>query len=543
MKYHLLPSLIALLLIQSFAHHIFAQPNRCVANTFQHWWDVQHYFLDLDFNIEDTTIAGSLTVTATVIAPANDTIQLDLHPNFSVTEVTDVQQLPYQRLAFVRRGYQLLIIKQHHLKSQNKELKIKVAYHGKIPQAQQPPWSGGLTVSASNGDLPFWGVTCQMDGSSTFFPSKDLLSDEPDQGVLLQYTVPNTVRAEGNGRLIQQTENREKTTTYLYQVLNPINSYNITFYIGDYKTLSSKVSTLHGKLDYSFSFLKENREKAKILFQEIPTLIQIFEYWCGPYPFYEDGYKLVEAPYLGMEHQSAVAYGNEYLPGYLGLDRSGTGVGLWFDFILVHETAHEWFGNNISTVRLCDLWIHEGFATYMESLYIEQRFDRIAADSYRNGKKKNILNKNPIISDCNLCQKGDGDEYDKAAALVHHLRLMLQDDELFRTLLKDMNRVFYHKIIDTDQFTAFLQSYFKRDISKVLQQYLFTASIPKLDVEIQGNNTIKYRWRRCIKGFDMPYFIWINEEMQYLYPTEDWQSLSIKPSDNIRLSEDWLIDF
>jgi len=306
--------------------------------------------------------------------------------------------------------------------------------------------------------------------------------------------------------------------TYVWNVVNPINNYDIIPYIGKYVNWHEEYAGEKGKLDCNFWVLDYNLERAKPQFKQADSMLHCFEYWMGPYPFYEDGYKLVEAPHLGMEHQSAVAYGNKFGNGYLGRDLSGTGWGLKWDFIIVHESGHEWFGNNITTNDLADMWVHEGFTNYTETLYTTCQDGVEAGNDYCIGTRKNIRNDKPIIAAYGVNEEGSGDMYYKGGNMLHIIRQILGDSS-FRGLLHGLNAEFYHKTVTSAQIEEYVSKYAHRDLSKIFDQYLRTVKVPVLEYKLNAGGGLSYRWRNCVKGFDMP----VKAAAEWIFPTEEWK--------------------
>ncbi|MEO9257223.1 MAG: M1 family aminopeptidase, partial [Crocinitomicaceae bacterium] len=329
----------------------------------------------------------------------------------------------------------------------------------------------------------------------------------------------------GNGRLIESIKKGGKTISH-WRVVNPINLYDVTFYIGDYVHWSDTLNGEKGVLNLDYYVLRENLDRAKLQFAMVKQMIHCFEFWLGPYPFYEDGYKLVESPYLGMEHQSAVAYGNDYKMGYYGMDRSHTGVGLLFDFIIVHESAHEWFGNSISANDVAYSWIQEGFTTYCESIFTECAFGKEQATKYQLGQWNIISNKSPIEGVVDMCDGGSVDQYEKASSIIHMIRQIINDDEQFRQLLRALNKTFYHKTVDGPTVEKFINDFTKHDFTQVFNQYLRTVQIPRLAFKMV-DSTLSYRWDNTIDEFDMPVLIQIDEVQQWLFPTNLWQDTTL----------------
>ncbi|MCX6210543.1 MAG: M1 family aminopeptidase, partial [Bacteroidetes bacterium] len=303
-------------------------------------------------------------------------------------------------------------------------------------------------------------------------------------------------------------------------VTQPINTYCIVPYIGNYINFTDTFVGEKGTLDLSYWVLDYNKEKAQEQFKQVKPMLKAFEYWFGAYPFYEDGYKLVEAPYLGMEHQSAIAYGNGFQNGYKGRDLSGSGWGLKWDFIIVHESGHEWFANSITTNDIADMWVHEGFTNYSEVLFTEYYYGKEAANDYCYGLRKNIANDIPIIGPYGVNKEGSGDMYYKASNMIHSIRNALNNDKKFRKILRGMNEKFYHKTIDGKDIEQYLIEQTGLDLQKTFDQYLTTIQIPTLEYYFKGKKLF-YRYSNCIDGFNMP--ITIPSNNKTIIPTTSWQ--------------------
>ncbi|MBS1932478.1 MAG: M1 family metallopeptidase, partial [Bacteroidetes bacterium] len=393
--------------------------------------------------------------------------------------------------------------------------------------AVRPPWDGGWIFAKDKLGRPWMSVACEGLGASVWYPCKDYLGDEPDNGASLSITVPDTLNAIGNGRLQEKKNNNDGTTTYTWAVVNPINNYNIIPYIGKYVTWHEDYKGEKGKLDCDYWVLDYNFEKAKKHFAAVDSMLKAFEFWFGPYPFYEDGYKLIEAPHLGMEHQSAVAYGNNFGVGYRGRDLSGTGRGLNWDFIIVHESGHEWFGNNITCKDLADEWIHEGFTSFSETLYVTYWFGKQAGNEYNIGIRKNIVNKYPIISNYGVNQGHfDTDEYYKSSNMLQLIRQVINDDEKFRQILIGLNKTFYHQTVSTSQVENYITKKSGIDFSKVFDQYLRNTSIPVLEYKTE-KNSVSFRFTNCVSGFEIPIKTTISNKEIWIRPTEKWQQLGL----------------
>ena len=479
------------------------------------WWDVMYYNITVQPDYINKTIRGKNNITFKTIA-AGKRMQIDMQEPMEITAIT-FKSLP---LTFQREG-NVYHVNFPAAPAAGSTQQIDISFAGKPREAVRPPWDGGWIWKTDANGNPWMSVACQGLGASVWYPCKDIQSDEPDSGASLTIIVPDTLVAVGNGRLKNMKKNNDGTSTYTWQVVNPINNYNIIPYIGKYVNFTEIFEGEKGKLDCSYWVLDYNLEKAKNQFKQVALMLKCFEYWFGPYPFYEDSYKLVEAPHLGMEHQSAVGYGNKFANGYLGRDLSGTGWGLKWDFIIVHESGHEWFANNITSKDLADMWIHEGITNYSETLFTECQFGKEAGRDYVIGTRKNITNNIPIIGPYGVNREGSGDMYYKGGNMMHTIRQVINNDSTFRNILRGLNKTFYHQTVTTQQIENYISTASGIDFSKVFDQYLRTIKIPVLEYKIE-NGMLSYRWSNCVKGFDLPLKINCNGE-QWLKPTEEWQ--------------------
>jgi aminopeptidase N len=495
------------------------------------WWDVTYYNIHIRPDYEKKFISGTNEIKFKVIKKGK-TMQIDLQEPLRIKTIS----WNNQSLQYTRSG-NVFFVTFPSLLEPGKEETINVSFDGSPQIAKHPPWDNGWIFTKDKMGRPWMTVTCEGLGASAWFPCKDHLSDEPDDGASLSITVPDTLIAIGNGRLQEKKNNADGTTTYTWAVVNPINNYNIIPYIGKYVTWHEDYQGEKGKLDCDYWVLDYDLDKAKIQFREVDSMLKCFEYWFGPYPFYEDGYKLIEAPHLGMEHQSAVAYGNGFQKGYSGKDLSGTGWGMKWDFIIVHESGHEWFGNNISCKDIADEWIHEGFTCYSETIYTEYYFGKEAGNEYNRGIRKNIVNKTPIIRKYGVnTGPDDTDEYYKGSNMIQAIRLIIDNDSLFRQILRGLNKTFYHQTVTTKQIEDYISINAKINFSKVFDQYLRTTKIPVLQYK-QNGYALSYRWSNCVKGFNMP--LKINfKGSRWIRPTEKWQHLSLYPEGDKNFSVD-----
>lgn len=488
------------------------------------WWNVTRYDIAIQPNYLQKTLQGSNNIGFTVTEnSAGKKMQIDLKDPLAIDSV-------------LFAGKKITFAKTHsvwhlHMPALKKGQSgvVSVYYSGKPHEAIRAPWDGGWTFTKDSLGRPWMTVTCQgAAGASIWYPCKDHQSDEPDKGASLTMRVPDTLMAIGNGRLKKTIPHGDGTTSYHWEVINPINNYNIIPYIGKYVNFKEVYQGEKGKLDLNYWVLDYNEQKAKAyLPKEVHNTMKSFEYWFGPYPFYEDGYQLIDVPHTGMEHQSAVAYGNWYQPGYRKRDGSGTGWGLKWDFIVIHESGHEWFGNNITTNDLADMWIHEGFTNYSETLFIDYIFGEQAANEYNVGIRRGIRNDRPIIPPAyGVNAQGSGDMYPKGGNLLHAIKHSMNNDEKFRQILRGLNKDFYHKTVNSTQVENYINQKAGFNYSKVFDQYLRDTAIPSFEFEISGN-TVKYRYTNCIKGFNLPITLKNKQTVVRLEPTDQWKTATL----------------
>ena len=497
------------------------------------WWDLKYYDLRVKVNPSEKAIAGSTSVFYEVLKPYQ-TIQIDLQPPLQIEKVTQ----DGQELSFKKDGANAYMISLKKAQVKGKNESIVVTYSGKPIVAKRPPWDGGFQWVKDKAGNDFVATSCQGLGSSAWWPCKDHMYDECDS-MLISITVPKNLTDISNGRLRKTTENADGTKTFDWFVKNPINNYGVNENIGNYVHFDEIFEGEKGKLTMDYYVLPENLEKAKEQFKQASMMMKAFEYWFGPYPFYEDGYKLVEVPYLGMEHQSSVTYGNKYQNGYLGRDLSGTGWGLKWDFIIIHESGHEWFANNITYKDVADMWIHESFTNYSESLYTEYYFGQKAASDYVIGTRKGIRNDIPIIGSYDVNKSGSGDMYPKGGNMLHAIRQITNNDEKWRQILRGLNKTFYHQTVTTQQIEAYLSKNVGRDLSKVFDQYLRDVRIPVLEYAVEKNR-ISYRWSNCLEGFDMPVKVTVDGgKEEFIYPITSWKS--IKGKSELKVDENFYV--
>lgn len=489
-------------------------------------YDINYYHLDVKVDIDNKFISGSNEFQFT--ATENFTkLQFDLFSNLKVEKVI------YRgaEVPFTREFNAVFVNFPKEIKKGSKD-HFTVFYSGNPVIAKRAPWDGGFIFSKDKSGNPWVSVACQGFGASSWWPNKDHQSDEVDS-ILISVSVPKGLQDVSNGRLRSIIQRPDGFTQYNWFVSNPINNYNVTLYIGKYAHWTDEYKGEKGNLSLDFWSLKEDSTKARPHWDaDVKPMLKSFEHWFGPYPFYEDGYKLVQAPHLGMEHQSAVAYGNQFKMGYLGKDLSSSGWGLKFDFITIHESGHEWFGNNITTKDIADMWVHESFTNYSESLFTESKYGKAASTDYVVGIRGNIQNDIPIIGHYDVNSEGSGDMYYKGANMVHLIRQLINDDEKFRSILRGMNKTFYHKTVTTQEIEQYIAKQSGLKLNKIFDQYLRHSSIPTLEYKIE-NNQLRYRWVADIKDFDMPIKVSLKPGAYTLInPVSTWKTIAVDKSLN-----------
>ncbi|HEY3405108.1 MAG TPA: M1 family metallopeptidase [Ohtaekwangia sp.] len=479
------------------------------------WWDVIRYKVGVQPDYNARTIQGTTVIIFKTLKPGS-VMQIDLQQPMQI----DSANLEGKTVKLTRDGNAYYLHLDKPLPA-NDTFFVAIKYSGKPREAKNPPWDGGWIWAKDKKGRPWMSVACQGLGASVWYPCKDHQSDEPDNGAVLAMTVPDSLTAIGNGRLIETKSAGNGLTTFTYTIKNPINNYNIIPYIGKYEHWHETYAGAKGNLDCDYWVLDYELEKAKKQFQQVPKMLKCFEHWFGPYPFYEDGYKLIQSPHLGMEHQSAIAYGNQFLNGYLGQDLSQSGWGTKWDFIIIHESGHEWFGNNITSKDLADMWIHESFTNYSETIFTTCEYGVEAGNDYVVGIRRNIRNDSPIIGPYSVNQEGSGDMYYKGGNMLHTIRQLVNDDEKFRSILRGLNETFWHKTVTTKEIENYMCKSAGKDFSKVFDQYLRTAKIPVLEYKITDGK-LYYRWTDCVTGFDMKLKL---KNGTWISPSEKWQTL------------------
>jgi aminopeptidase N len=513
------------------------------------WWDVQHYRLNVSLDTSTKTIAGYTSILAKITDMPIDSLQIDLKGGMVLEEATVGDD--FDSISIVKEGNVWWLLYPFSKLKVGDDLFIILTFSGKPTIAKRPPWDGGFIWTKDSTGQPWISVACQGLGASSWWPCKDYQGDEPDKGIStdirledLQNKRSDKFHVISNGRQdtveVNLPNGGYETYQLHHEVSNPINAYNITFYIGDYISWTDTLMGEKGILDLSFYALRYNEARARKQFAVTKDMLRCFEHWMGPYPFYEDGYKLVEAPYLGMEHQSAVAYGNKYQMGYLGIDRSKTGVGLLFDFIIIHESGHEWFGNNITAQDVADNWLHEGFTTYTEALFAECAFGKDKAFEYTRGQWAGIANDTPVIGPYGVHKEGSGDIYDKGSAVVHMIRRIMNNDEQFRQLLRGLNKDFYHKIVTSAQVEEYISRFARYDFTPLFNQYLRTTKVPRLEWYVKDKK-LYYRFTDVVDGFTLPIELISGKTRAVIQPSAQWQHIKWKKGFAVEFDKNFLI--
>ncbi len=530
---------LALLLVLILAAPLTAQDAFSRADTLRgsngparSWYDVTYYDLNVRVSPQDSAISGWNVITYRVEWPSTGLMQIDLQAPLQMDSVV----LGDRHLDFHREGDAFFVAVPGQRVGETHS--VAAYYHGRPVVAARPPWDGGFIWESDGAGNPWVATANQGLGASVWWPNKDYQAEEPDSQRIAM-TVPMGMMNVSNGRLRSTTENGDGTTTWEWFVSAPINNYGVAVNAGTYAHWQELFDGEAGVLTLDFYPLAENEEAARAQWSQTQPMMRCFEHWFGPYPWYEDGFKMVETPHLGMEHQSAIAYGNGYQNGYRGTDLSGTGHGLEWDFIIVHEAAHEWWGNNITTEDVADMWVHEGFANYSESLYHEcLSGSKQEAAEYVIGTRARIQNDVPIIGTYGVQSEGSGDMYYKGGNLLHTIRQLVDDDELWRAVLRGLNRDFRRAIVTSAQVERYIARHTGLELGPVFEQYLRTTRIPALEWR-SSPDSVQVRWSNTVEGFDMPVRVSFDGgPLQWIQPTSAWQSVPAPGPDAVLTPDD-----
>jgi aminopeptidase N len=486
----------------------------------RNWWDVIHYDLNVRVFPDKKSISGSNIITYKVLEEGN-IMQIDLQEPMKITRIIQNGA----EVDFEREGSVFWAMLDQD-KDIGSEEKVIIFFEGNPKVALRPPWDGGITWNTDQNGKPFIASSNQGIGASIWWPNKDHAYDEPDNGMMIRVRVPENLMDVSNGRLDRVEEHGDGTKTWHWKVTNPINNYGVNINIGDYVHFGEKYPGEKGMLDMDYYVLSYNKEIAMKHFADARRTLEALEYWFGPYPFYEDSYKLVEAPYLGMEHQSSVTYGNDFMMGYKGTDLSSSGWGLKFDFIIIHESGHEWFANNITYKDVADMWIHESFTNYSENLFLEYFYGPEAGREYVLGTRLGIKNDRPMVGIYDVHFEGSGDMYNKGGNMLHTIRNVINNDVLWRNILRGLNKDYYHQTVTSAQIENYISEKAGMDMSKIFDQYLRDIRIPTLEYTFKDDK-LRYRWSNTVSGFDMPVRVSVDGIEYWLDPTTNWKRKEI----------------
>ena len=483
-------------------------------------YDVNYYHLKISVKPSDKFLKGYSEIHFEAQSDF-ERIQIDLFENMRISEI-----LFEGRVQKYSREHNAVFIDFDRKVKLGEQRFIRVYYEGNPKEAYNPPWDGGFSWEKDNDGLDWIGVSCQGLGASSWWPNKDHQSDEPDS-MLISCQVPGGLQCISNGNL--RYHDLHKSTklynTFHWFVSYPINNYDVSLNIGNYTHFDDKYVSGSDTLDLDYYVLTYNLEKAKKQFQLVKPMLKCFEKYLGPYPFWEDGFALVETPYLGMEHQSAIAYGNEYKQGYLG--NTQFTAGLEFDYIIVHESGHEWWGNSITANDISDMWIQETFCTYAEVLFVECTYGYDAMIKYVQNQMSMAKNRRSIVGTPDVHHKGGSDMYAKGSAVLHTLRSLIENDSVWFDIIKSMTNHFKHQTIDGRDVLNYINTQSGYNFDNLYQQYLYTPKLPELEYKLTGwgkRKTLTYRWN-AIDGFDMPVKVTLGKDkFDWIYPEKEWKS-------------------
>lgn len=486
-------------------------------------YDVTHYDLQLRIDTVTKSLSGSNTISYTALEDFN-TVQIDLFANMDILRITDgATELKY------RREFDAVFVEFPQTVEKGTKSSFKVEYKGSPRIAKNPPWDGGFTWTHDKKGNRWIAVSCQGIGASLWWPNKDDLSDEPDS-MHISCAVPNPLRCVANGQELPSSVDEPGYTTYHWKVSYPINNYNVSINIADYAHWSDVYIAADGDtLDLDYYVLSYNLDKSKKHFQQVKPMLACYEKYLGKYPFWNDGYALVETPYLGMEHQSAVAYGNNYKSGYAGMDMSGSG--LKFDYLIIHETGHEWWGNSVTAQDLADMWIHESFCTYSEAIYVECLHGYDTAMTYVNALKRNVGNRKPIMGVYGVNKEGDSDMYVKGMLFLNTIRHVVNNDDLWWSTIKNMSdTTFKMRNTNYKEVVQVMSEKTGMYLAPIFEQYVKWPAIPVLQYKMKKKDKeycIKYRWKVNAKSFEMPVVFLHGDKEHRVQGTTKWKKTRI----------------
>ncbi len=474
--------------------------------------DLLFYHLDVRVDPEKKFISGKNTIRFKMLKD-DARIQLDLYPNLNVDRILfGSTTLRYKReLGAVFVDFP----KTLHA---GRTYSIDFYYSG-YPLGTGR--FGAVSFGTDSAGHPWITTACEGIGASVWWPNKDQWRDEV-QKMRISVSIPNGLVDVSNGKFMGTTALGDGYTRWDWFVHYPINNYDVSMNIGNYVHFADRF----GSLPLDFYALPEDLDKAKRQFVQAKGMLKAFQHYFGEYPFRNDGYKLIEVPYSGMEHQSAVTYGNHFTNGYLGRDWTGVGISTRFDFIIIHESAHEWFGNSITAADSSDEWIHEAWATYLEGLYVEYKYGHDDALKYLNGYKSKIKNRVPIIAERGLNRTPPEDMYFKGALFINTLRSVVDNDRRWWALLHDFYQHFKYQNIMTEDVEQYLNRKTGMNLTPLFDQYLRHTAIPTLELVFdRANSTVTYRWKADEPEFAMPVRVGRTGNWQIIHPTTNWQTM------------------
>jgi aminopeptidase N len=474
--------------------------------------DLLSYHLDIRVDPDKKFISGKNTIRFRMLKDDNR-IQLDLHPSLSVDKILlGTTPLKYEReLGAVFINFPATLKK-------GRVYAIDFFYSGNPVESAR---FGGFAFRKDPSGHPWINTACEDIGASAWWPNKDQWRDKVEN-MQISVSIPSDLIDVSNGKFVGKTDLGNGYTRWDWFVHYPINNYGVSVNIGNYQHFADRL----GDLPLDFYALPEDLDKAKKQFVQAKGMIEAYQHYFGEYPFKKDGYKLIEVPYSGMEHQSAVTYGNLFKNGYLGRDWTGVGISLKFDFIIIHESGHEWFGNSITASDRSDMWIHEGWTTYLEALYVEYMFGHDDAIKYVNGYKSKVMNRVPIIAERGVNATPPQDMYFKGALFLNTLRSVVDDDSRWWKLIHDFYQHFKYKNIMTEDIVQFFNEKTGKDLTPIFNQYLRRTAIPTLELKFDETaGTVSYRWQADEPGFAMPVRVGTNDHWQIIQPTTDWKTM------------------
>ena len=474
--------------------------------------DLLFYHLDVRVDPEKKFISGKNTIRFKMLK--DDTrIQLDLQQPLNVDKILfGTTELKYER------EFGAVFVDFPETLHAGRVYSIDFYYSGNPLETGR---FGGIAFRKDPAGRPWINTACEGIGASIWWPNKDQWRDEVES-MQISVSIPNDLVDVSNGKFMGKTDLGDGYTRWDWLVHYPINNYDVALNIGKYEHFSDKL----GDLSLDFYALPEDLDKAKKQFSQAKGMLQAFQHYFGEYPFKKDGYKLIEVPYAGMEHQSAVAYGNHFANGYLERDWTGVGISLRFDFIIIHESGHEWFGNSITAADPSDMWIHEGWTTYLECLYVEYMYGHDDYLKYVNAYKTKVKNAKPIIAERGINAEPPQDQYFKGALFLNTLRSVINDDPRWFKLIHDLYQHFKYKNIMTEDIVAFFNQKTGKDFTPIFNQYLRHTAIPTLELKFNAEEgTVAYRWKVDEPGFAMPVRVGKKDNWQLIQATTDWQTM------------------